>query len=108
MFNKPFRWLPVWTFLLLSLLSGGVLAEEAGIDKLITSAVEPFMLPFVKFIFSPLPFDVFGVQFPWIVLWLVVAATIFTFYFGFIQFRAFAHSIALVSAIPSPISGPIQ
>ncbi|MFD1160630.1 alanine/glycine:cation symporter family protein [Roseovarius aestuarii] len=47
---------------------------------------------FVNFIFSPFP----GTTFPWIVMWLVVAATVFTVYFGFIQFRAFAHSISLV------------
>ena len=47
---------------------------------------------FVSFIFSPFP----GTSFPWIVAWLVVAATIFTVYFGLIQFRAFPHSIALV------------
>ena len=47
---------------------------------------------FVSFIFSPFP----GTNFPWIVAWLVVAATIFTLYFAFIQFRAFGHSIALV------------
>ncbi len=47
---------------------------------------------FVNFIFSPFP----GTSFPWIVAWLVVAATIFTLYFAFIQFRAFPHSISLV------------
>ena len=47
---------------------------------------------FVSFIFSPFP----GTTFPWIVAWLVIAATIFTLYFGFIQFRAFPHSISLV------------
>lgn len=47
---------------------------------------------FVSFIFSSFP----GTSFPWIVGWLVVAATIFTVYFGFVQFRAFPHSIALV------------
>jgi AGCS family alanine or glycine:cation symporter len=47
---------------------------------------------FVSFIFSSFP----GTSFPWIVGWLVVAATIFTVYFGLIQFRAFPHSIALV------------
>lgn len=47
---------------------------------------------FVNFIFSPFP----GTSFPWIVAWLVVAATVFTIYFGLIQFRAFPHSIALV------------
>ncbi|MFW8636516.1 alanine/glycine:cation symporter family protein [Cribrihabitans pelagius] len=47
---------------------------------------------FVGLIFSNFP----GTSFPWIVGWLVIAATVFTFYFGLIQFRAFPHSIALV------------
>ncbi len=47
---------------------------------------------FVGLIFAPLP----GTSFPWIVLWLVVGASVFTLYFGFIQFRAVGHSIALV------------
>ncbi len=47
---------------------------------------------FVNFIFAPLP----GTTFPWIVGWLVVAASIFTLYFGFIQFRVIRHSIQLV------------
>ncbi|MEP0233656.1 alanine/glycine:cation symporter family protein [Roseibium sp.] len=47
---------------------------------------------FVSLIFSPFP----GTSFPWIVAWLVIAATIFTVYFGVIQFRAFGHAISLV------------
>jgi AGCS family alanine or glycine:cation symporter len=47
---------------------------------------------FVALIFAPLP----GTAFPWIVLWLVVGATVFTIYFRFIQFRAFGHAISLV------------
>lgn len=47
---------------------------------------------FVSFIFSPFP----GTSFPWIVGWLVVAATIFTLYFAFIQLRGFKHAISLV------------
>ncbi|MDU8910121.1 alanine/glycine:cation symporter family protein [Aestuariicoccus sp. MJ-SS9] len=47
---------------------------------------------FVSLIFSNFP----GTSFPWIVGWLVVAATIFTVYFGVIQFRAFGHAISLV------------
>ena len=47
---------------------------------------------FVGFIFSAFP----GTDIPWIVGWLVTAAAIFTLYFGFIQFRAFGHAIALV------------
>ncbi len=48
---------------------------------------------FVGFIFSHFP----GTDIPWIVGWLVTAAAIFTVYFGFIQFRAFGHAIALVA-----------
>ncbi|NNU80927.1 alanine:cation symporter family protein [Halovulum dunhuangense] len=47
---------------------------------------------FVNLIFAPLP----GTSFPWIVLWLVVAAVVFTVYLGFIQLRAFGHAISLV------------
>ncbi|MGH3451232.1 MAG: alanine/glycine:cation symporter family protein, partial [Haloechinothrix sp.] len=31
----------------------------------------------------------FGISFPWIVAWLVLAGLVFTLYFGFIQFRGF-------------------
>lgn len=55
-------------------------------------AFASFTGPFVNFIFAPLP----GTSFPWIVLWLVVAATIFTIYFSFVQLRFFGHAIALV------------
>ena len=48
---------------------------------------------FVNLIFAPFP----GTSFPWIVMWLVVAATVFTVYFAFVQFRFFGHAIALVS-----------
>ena len=47
---------------------------------------------FVSFIFSPFP----GTGFPWIVAWLVVAAAVFTIYFGLVQFRSFGHAISLV------------
>lgn len=47
---------------------------------------------FVNLIFSNFP----GTGFPWIVGWLVVAALVFTIYFGFIQARAFGHAISLV------------
>jgi AGCS family alanine or glycine:cation symporter len=47
---------------------------------------------FVSLIFSNFP----GTSFPWIVAWLVIGATVFTLYFGFVQFRAVGHAIALV------------
>lgn len=62
------------------------------LDESINAAFAKYTGPFVGTIFAPLP----GTSFPWIVLWLVVAATIFTLYFGFIQFRGFMHSISLV------------
>lgn len=67
-------------------------------DEKINDAIAPIISPFVNMIFSPLPGSeaIFGTSFPWIVLWLVVAASIFTVYFGFIQFRGVGHSISLV------------
>jgi len=78
------------------LFSQAALAQEAtGLDATINNVVGPVVAPFVNAIFYSIP--VFGTSFPLIVLWLVVAASVFTIYFGFIQFRAFGHSIALVS-----------
>ena len=47
---------------------------------------------FVNLIFANLP----GTGVPWIVGWLVLGALVFTFYFGFIQVRAFGHAIQIV------------
>ncbi|MBM1815873.1 alanine/glycine:cation symporter family protein [Pseudosulfitobacter pseudonitzschiae] len=69
------------------------LAQEAGsLDARVNEAFAAFTGPFVNLIFAPFP----GTSFPWIVMWLVVAATVFTLYFGFVQFRFFSHAIALV------------
>ncbi len=73
-------------------------AAEKTIDQKINDAIAPIINPFVGAIFSPLPGSeaILGTPFPWIVLWLVVAALVFTVYFGFIQFRGVPHSISLV------------
>jgi len=69
------------------------LAEEAmSIDAKVNAMFATATGPFVSLIFAPLP----GTSFPWIVMWLVVAATVFTLYFGFVQFRFFRHAISLV------------
>jgi AGCS family alanine or glycine:cation symporter len=70
------------------------IAQDSGrsIDEAINESVGAITGPFVSFIFAPFP----GTSFPWIVMWLVIAATVFTVYFGLIQFRAFPHAIALV------------
>ena len=69
-------------------------AEQVSIDQAISDAVAPFVNPIVSTVFYSVP--LFGTQFPLIVGWLVVAAVVFTLYFGFIQFRGFKHSIELV------------
>ncbi|WP_170754957.1 alanine/glycine:cation symporter family protein [Ruegeria lacuscaerulensis] len=66
--------------------------EAAGLDDRINQAFADFTGPFVSFIFAPFP----GTGFPWIVGWLVVAATVFSVYFAFVQFRFFGHAISLV------------
>jgi len=50
---------------------------------------------FVNTIFFSVPMG--GTKFPLIVGWLFIAAFIFTFYFGFVQFRKFKLSIDIVS-----------
>ncbi|MGC1497157.1 MAG: alanine/glycine:cation symporter family protein [Sulfitobacter sp.] len=68
-------------------------AQEAGsMDQKINDLFAGSTGWFVNLIFAPLP----GTAFPWIVLWLVVGASIFTIYFGFVQFKAFGHAISLV------------
>jgi AGCS family alanine or glycine:cation symporter len=80
-----------------ALAAAGIAASANGaaaqsVDETVNQLFSGATGWFVNFIFSPFP----GTSFPWIVAWLVVAATVFTFYFVFIQFRAFPHSIALV------------
>lgn len=69
-------------------------AQEAAqsLDAHVDQAFSTFTGPFVSFIFAPIP----GTSFPWIVMWLVIGATIFTIYFSAVQFRFFGHAIGLV------------
>ena len=74
-------------------LAGSALAQDAmTLDQQVNEIFATITGPFVSLIFAPFP----GTTFPWIVMWLVVAATIFTLYFGFVQFRFFGHAISLV------------
>ncbi|RLK02820.1 alanine:cation symporter family protein [Ruegeria conchae] len=78
---------------LAALAASPAAAQEAvGLDDKINQAFADFTGPFVSFIFAPFP----GTGFPWIVGWLVVAATVFTLYFAFVQLRFFSHAISLV------------
>ncbi|WP_424970431.1 alanine/glycine:cation symporter family protein [Dinoroseobacter sp. S76] len=84
---------PILAPLALALGSTAAFAQEAkSIDQTVNEAFAAVTGPFVSLIFAPFP----GTSFPWIVMWLVIAATIFTVYFGFIQLKGFVHSIKLV------------
>jgi AGCS family alanine or glycine:cation symporter len=67
---------------------------EGGIDSRINEAIEPFADAVSGFIFSSFP--IAGVPFPFVLVWLIVGAVFFTFYFRFINFRAFKHGFQLV------------
>lgn len=78
---------------LVTLSVNPALAQEAmTLDQKVNEIFAATTGPFVSLIFAPFP----GTSFPWIVMWLVIAATIFTLYFGFVQLRFFRHSISLV------------
>ena len=68
--------------------------ESGGIDEAINTAIAPVSNAIVSVIFYSVP--VLGASMPLIVLWLVIAAAIATFYFNFISFRAFNHALALI------------
>lgn len=85
--NKVFSLMAV-----LGLMLQANAAAANGIDETVNEMFSWATGWFVSLIFAPLP----GTSFPWIVMWLVVGAVVFTLYFGFIQFRAVGHSIALV------------
>jgi len=75
-------------------VSVAAFAQEGSIDKAIADAVAPFVNPIVNTVFYSVPVN--GTDFPLIVGWLVIAALVFTIYFGFIQARGFWHAIQLV------------
>lgn len=80
-------------FLALTLLSLPLVAQE-GIDQRIDQTIRPVADAVAAFIFSAFP--VAGVQIPFVLVWLIAAATFFTFYFNFINLRAMKHGFQLV------------
>lgn len=67
---------------------------EMGVDEKINLAIKPYADAVAGTVFSSFP--VGGVDIPFVLVWLIVAATIFTFYFKFINLRAFKHGFELV------------
>lgn len=69
-------------------------APSSPVDDAINSWFEPIATAFGTVIFFPITIG--EVSFPFVVLWLVAAALIFTVYFGFVQFRGFGLSFEIV------------
>ncbi len=67
---------------------------DIGIDEKINIAVKPYADAVAATVFSS--FTVGGVDIPFVLVWLIVAASVFTVYFGFINLRAFRHGFELV------------
>ena len=76
------------------LISFNTQANELSIDQQLDQILTPIAKLFTSIIFFSI--DIFGTQFPLIVLWLVIAAAIFTFYFGFINISGIKHSCKVI------------
>ncbi len=74
-------------------------AQTSEVDKIVNNIFNPL----ISFLDKVLFFDLFaavglnlGVKVPFIVIWLIAGAVFFSFYFKFINLRAFGHAIDLV------------
>ncbi|GAB4171439.1 MAG: alanine/glycine:cation symporter family protein [Wenzhouxiangellaceae bacterium] len=74
----------------------GVTHAQTGLDEAIDRTVTPLSDALSALIFYEVPLPFTGQGMPFIVLWLVVAATFFTLYFRFINLRAMRHAFHLV------------
>ncbi|MFK7955312.1 MAG: alanine/glycine:cation symporter family protein [Lysobacterales bacterium] len=81
-------------FGLLLLTPFAALAQSEGIDAQINAVVQPITDAVFAVIFYPI--SMFGASVPFIVIWLVVGASFFTLYFGFINVRGFAQGFRLI------------
>ena len=81
------------TWLMATALPVPAMAQQ-GVDQRINDAVRPFADTVSALVFSSFPLA--GVQIPFVLVWLVFAATLFTFYFRFVNLRAMRHAFHLV------------
>ncbi|WP_231447250.1 alanine/glycine:cation symporter family protein [Brevibacterium zhoupengii] len=69
-------------------------APKSPVDDAINSWFDPIATFFGGIVFAPLTIG--ELSFPFVVLWLIGAALIFTIYFGFIQARGFKVSLEVI------------
>lgn len=96
------QWIAVWLALLAPLSASA--QSNSGIDQTINALVQPITNAVFSVIFYPIP--MFGQAVPFIVIWLVVGATFFTLYFGFINVRGFAQGFRLIRGDYSDPNSP--
>ncbi|MEO0874736.1 MAG: alanine:cation symporter family protein, partial [Bacteroidota bacterium] len=83
--------------LILPLISFAQEAEAqatSSIDDAINSVFAPVTQVVETIIFFTVP--IAGFDIPFVLIWLIVGATVFTIYMGFVQFKAFRHAIDVV------------
>jgi AGCS family alanine or glycine:cation symporter len=86
--------LSVLSFAALSLLPLSSAASSTGIDQQVDKLLQPAAELFISVIFYSVSLS--GADVPLIVVWLILAAIVFTFYFGFVNFRGFSHSLKVI------------
>ncbi len=83
--------LTIFTFLLPVI----TFSQEKGLDEKINDVIKPAVdLMSGAFFYKPL--EAFGFNMPLVVLWLVVGATFFTIYMGFINIKGIKHAYQLI------------
>lgn len=80
-------------------------SAATGLDQRIQSIVGPVADAISTLVFYPIPLPG-GLEASLIVLWLAVAACVFTLYFRFINLRGFAHGFRLIRGDYADPSGP--
>jgi AGCS family alanine or glycine:cation symporter len=80
---------------LLGLVPNLFFAQEKGIDEKINDAIAPIVGKLGEIIFWE-PLSSIGFNMPLVVIWLVVGATFFTFYMGFVNIKGLKHAYQLI------------
>lgn len=77
-----------------------------GIDEAINSVVQPISDKLFEYIFYPVPIPFTGASMPFILAWLIIAATFFSIYFKFINLRSFKIGYNLIRGKYNDPSAP--
>ncbi|MDD2987259.1 alanine:cation symporter family protein, partial [Flavobacterium sp.] len=70
-------------------------SQEKGLDDKINDIIKP-AVDAMSSVFFYTPFAAIGFDMPLVVLWLVIGATFFTLYMGFINVRGIKHAYQLI------------